>query len=64
MTSAEIRDLIREARVPPPINPSESVNQNIRKDFLMTAGERDNRRAFVVTSDGETAVEDMQQKRE
>jgi hypothetical protein len=64
VTAAEIREIIREAKVPPPTNPSESVNQNIRKGLLMAAGERDNRRAFVLTSDGEAAVEDMQQKRD
>src|SRR5262245_17442387 len=48
VTAAEIRELIREAKVPPPVNPSESVNQNIRKGLLMAAGERDNRRVFVL----------------
>jgi len=63
-TAAEIRDLIREARVPPPRNPNESVNQNIRKGLLMTAGDKDNKMAFVLTSDGEAAVEDMQKVRD
>lgn len=61
-TAAEIRDVIREARVQPPRNPNDSVNQNIRKGLLMTAGNKDNKMAFVLTSDGEAAVEDMQQK--
>jgi len=54
--------VIREARVQPPRNPNDSVNQNIRKGLLMTAGNKDNKMAFVLTSDGEAAVEDMQQK--
>jgi hypothetical protein len=61
-TAAEIRDVIREARVQPPRNPNDSVNQNIRKGLLMTAGNKDSKMAFVLTSDGEAAVEDMQQK--
>jgi hypothetical protein len=61
-TAAEIRDVIGEARVQPPRNPNDSVNQNIRKGLLMTAGNKDNKMAFVLTSDGEAAVEDMQQK--
>jgi len=59
-TAAEIRDVIREARVQPPRNPNDSVNQNIRKGLLMTAGNKDNKMAFVLTSDGEAAVEEMQ----
>jgi hypothetical protein len=59
-TSSEIRDLIRQAKVPPPTNVSESINQNIRKGYLMTAGDRGNKMAFVLTSDGESAVEEMQ----
>lgn len=62
-TAAEIRDVIREAKVPPPRNPNDSINQNIRKGLLMTAGEKESKMAFVVTSDGETAVEEMQGKK-
>lgn len=58
-TAAEIRELIKEAKWPPPINPSDAMNKNIRKGLLMTAGDRDNKIAFVVTSDGEAAVEEM-----
>jgi hypothetical protein len=62
-TAAEIREVIREAKVPPPRNPNDSINQNIRKGLLMTAGEKENKMAFVVTSDGEATVEEMQSKR-
>ena len=63
-TASEIRDLIRDAKVPPPRNPNDSINQNIRKGLLMTAGEKANKMAFVVTSDGEAVVEAMQTKRQ
>jgi hypothetical protein len=59
VTAAEIRDLITESRRPAPRNTSDCVNQNIRKGLLMTAGDRDNKMAFVLTSDGEAAVEEM-----
>lgn len=58
-SAAEIRDVIREAKVPPPRNSNDSVNQNIRKGLIMTAGDRDNKMVFVLTSDGEAAVEQM-----
>lgn len=62
-TASEIRDVIREARVQPPRNPNDSVNQNIRKGLLMTAGDKDKKMAFVVTSDGEAVIEEMQESR-
>ena len=58
-TAAEIRDLISEAKWQPPSNTSDAINKNIRKGFLMTAGDRENKMAFVVTSDGEALVEGM-----
>ncbi|MEO6971005.1 MAG: hypothetical protein ABI217_08940 [Chthoniobacterales bacterium] len=61
-TAGELREVIREAKVPSPRNPSDAVNQNIRKGLLMTAGDKNNKMAFVLTSDGEAAVEDMQHK--
>src|SRR6266480_4830738 len=51
-TAAEIRDVIREARVPPPVNINDAVNKNIRKGFIMNAGDRENKMVFVLTSDG------------
>lgn len=62
-TASDIRDVIREAKVPPPRNPNDAVNQNIRKGLLMTAGDKDKKIAFVVTSDGEAAVEEMQESK-
>ncbi len=58
-TAADVRDIIREARVPPPRNPNDSLNSNIKKGLVMTAGDREGRIAFVLTSDGEETVEDM-----
>ena len=58
-TAAEIRQVIRDAKRPPPTNTNDAINQNIKKGYLMTAGDRDNKMAFVVTSDGEEAVEEM-----
>ncbi len=57
--AGEIRDVIKEAKRPPPTNINDSVNGNIRKGFMMTAGERENKMVFVLTSDGEAAVEQM-----
>lgn len=62
-TAADIREVIREAKVPPPRNPNDSINQNIRKGLLMTGGDKDNKMAFVVTSDGEATIEEMQAKK-
>ena len=58
-TAAEIRDAIKEARVPPPANINDAVNKNIRKGFVMNAGDRENKMVFVLTSDGESAAEQM-----
>lgn len=61
-TAGEIRETIREAKVPPPSNTNDAVNQNIRKGFLMATENKGNKMAFVVTSDGEASVEKMQKK--
>ncbi len=58
-TAAEIRDIIREAKRPPPKNTSDAINQNIKKGLLMSAGDRDNKMAFVVTTDGEESIDEM-----
>jgi len=58
-TAAEVKELIKEAKWPPPGNTNESINKNIRKGLLMTAGDREGKIAFVLTSDGETTVDEM-----
>lgn len=58
-TAAEVRDQIKEAKRQPPKNVNDSINQNIKKGMLMSAGDRDNKIAFVLTSDGEEQVAEM-----
>jgi predicted metal-dependent hydrolase len=58
-TAGEIRDIIRKAKRPPPKNTNDAINQNIKKGLLMTAGDRDNKIAVVVTTDGEEAIDEM-----
>jgi hypothetical protein len=58
-SAAEIRNVIKDAKVPPPRNANDAVNQNIRKGLIMTAGDRESKMVFVLTSDGEVAVEQM-----
>lgn len=58
-TAAEVRDLIKSAKRQPPTNPSDTINKNIKKGLIMAGGDRENKMAFVLTSDGETAVEEM-----
>ncbi len=61
-TSTEIRDTIRkEAKTPPPKNTNDAINKNIKKGFMMSAGDKDGKMAFVLTSDGEDAVKEMLQ---
>lgn len=57
-TAAEVAQTIRhDAKTPPPKNPNEAVNKNIRKGYMMAAGDKDGRMAFVLTTDGEEAIE-------
>lgn len=56
-TAAEISETIKNSKKPPPTNPNHSVNQNIKKGLMMAAGEKDGKRAFVLTSDGEEEIE-------
>lgn len=55
-TANEIAILLRNAKRPPPKNPNDAVNQNIRKGLMMPAGDREGIMAFVLTSDGETEI--------
>lgn len=57
-TAAEISQIIqKEAKTPPPKNPNDVVNGNIRKGYMMAAGDKDGKKAFVLTTDGEEAIE-------
>jgi len=61
-TAAEVKDTIRAAKVSPPDNPNAVVDKNIKKGLMMAAGDRDGKRAFVLTTDGEDAVRAMLQE--
>jgi predicted metal-dependent hydrolase len=56
-TAAEIRETIRAAKITPPKNPSDAIAKNVRKGFIMFAGDKEGKRAFVLTTDGEQDVE-------
>jgi hypothetical protein len=61
-TAAEVREVIKEAKWPPPTNVNDAVNRNIKKGFLMSAGDRENKITFVLTSDGEDLVQELPAK--
>jgi len=59
-TASEVSGIIRHgAKTQPPQNPNEAVNKNIRKGYMMAAGDKDGKMAFVLTSDGEEAIEKL-----
>jgi len=58
-TASEVRDQIKDAKRQPPTNVNDAINQNIKKGLLMSAGDRDNKIAFVLTTDGEDRVREM-----
>lgn len=55
-TAAEVRDVIRSAKVAPPQNTNDAIAKNIKKGLMMTAGDKEGKMAFVLTSDGEEVV--------
>jgi hypothetical protein len=55
-SAAEVKETIREAKIPPPKNPNDAVNKNIKKGFIMAAGDKDGKMGYVLTSDGEAEV--------
>jgi len=61
-TAAEVKDTIRAAKVSPPDNPNAVIDKNIKKGLMMAAGDKDGKRAFVLTTDGEDAVRAMLQE--
>jgi len=58
-TASEIRDVIKGAKRTPPTNPNDAINKNIRKGYIMAAGDKDGKSAFVLTSDGEEVIEGL-----
>jgi len=61
-TAAEVRDAIRAAKIVPPRNPSDSIAQNIRKGLMMSAGDKEGKMAFVLTTDGEEVIDALLNK--
>ncbi len=55
-TAAEVYETIRAAKISPPGNPSDTIAKNVKKGYMMAAGEKDGKRAFVLTTDGEDAI--------
>ena len=55
-TAAEVRETIQSAKISPPKNPSDAVAKNIKKGFLMAAGDKEGKKAYVLTTDGEDAI--------
>ena len=55
-TAAEIRETIRKAKINPPKNTSDTIARNIRKGLMMSAGDKEGKMAFVLTTDGEDGV--------
>lgn len=58
-TALEVKEKIRAAKINPPKNTNNSIDLNIKKGLIMPAGDKEGRRAFVLTSDGEDAISDM-----
>jgi hypothetical protein len=61
-TAGDVKGTIRAAKVSPPGNPNAAIDKNIKKGLMMAAGDRDGKRAFVLTTDGEDAVRAMLQE--
>lgn len=58
-TASEVTELIKESKNTPPKNSNETINKNIRKGFMMAAGDKDGKISFVLTSDGEDIINDI-----
>lgn len=58
-TSTEIKETISKARIVPPKNTTEALNQNIKKGYMMSAGDKEGRSAFVLTNDGEEYIQSL-----
>lgn len=56
-TASEVKVVIQNAKIRPPNNPNDAINSNIKKGLIMSAGNRENKIAFVLTSDGEEEIQ-------
>ena len=57
-TTADILLTLKKAKIRPPKNPSDVIYKNAKKGNIMAAGDKDGKLAYVLTSDGELAVND------
>ena len=55
-TASEVSETIRSAKTLPPKNTNDLINANIRKGHMMPSGDKEGKKAFVLTSDGEEAI--------
>jgi len=58
-TVAEVSAVLKEAKRRPPTNPSDALAKNIKKGLVMAAGDKEGKRAYVLTTDGEEYAERM-----
>lgn len=58
-TASEILEAVRGAKISPPSNTNDSINKNIKKGYMMPSGDREGKRAFVLTSDGEETLAEL-----
>jgi hypothetical protein len=58
-TASEISETVRGAKIPPPSNTNDSINKNIKKGYMMPSGDKEGKRAFVLTSDGEDTIAEL-----
>ena len=58
-TAGEVRNAIQKAKIPPPKNPNETIAKNIKKGLMMSAGDKEGKMAFVLTTDGEETIKDL-----
>jgi|GEM_PF-1293921 len=59
-TAVDIKGTIqKEAKTQPPKNTNDAINKNIKKGYMMSAGDKEGKMAFVLTSDGEEAIKTL-----
>jgi len=58
-TANDVRETIRSAKRNPPTNTNDAINSNIKKGLIMSAGDKEGIRAFVLTSDGEDTINEL-----
>jgi len=61
-TTADLTEIAREAKQPRFTNISDTVAKLVQQGSLMGAGEKENKRVFVLTTTGEEFVDNLSQK--